>query len=291
MLFYLKRILARFFDYGLFYFCSILLSLMAPVEIEDKFYFFFALAVPLCWAPLEALFLKKTGTTPGKKLFGLSLPNLSWKECFKQAFFFRSRKKATERPISLWRYVIALIFTCGAASALFTGSDILQVAIHYEQHVTGSNWVQYVSDDGRFAVQFPKKPQVESKTYDSPSGEALSLNEYKAEKEASFSVSYLDVPKKWRIFSAPTLLKGAMNVVLEHMPGTELLEKKLVKHKNYPAMDFRLKEGENEIEGRLILVGNTLYRLMVVYYPDTPRDQQHNTFVHSFELKDLIAST
>jgi hypothetical protein len=45
-----------------------------------------------------------------------------------------------------------------------------------------------------------------------------------------------------------------------------------------------MKEGDNHIEGRLILVGNTLYRLMVVYYPDTPRDLQHETFVNSFDV-------
>lgn len=285
MFFYLKRILARLFDYGFFYFSSIFLSLMLPVELEEKFYLMFALAVPFCWVPFEMIFLKQTGTTPGKKLFGLSLPHLSWKESLRQALFLQGRKRLVAQPIPLWRYLLALLITCGAASALFRGEEISQVAIHYEQQIAGNNWVQYVSDDGRFSVQFPKHPEVGSKTYDSPSGESVSMNECRVEKEASFSVSYLDLPRKWRLFSAQTLLKGAMNVVLEHTPGGELVEKKLVKHKNYPALDFRMKEGENEIEGRLILVGNTLYRLMVVYYPDSPRDEQHAMFVQSFELK------
>jgi hypothetical protein len=291
MFFYLKRVLARLFDYGFFYLCSILLSLMLPIELDEKFYLLFALAVPFCWIPFEISCLRYAGTTPGKKLFGLSFPKLSWRKSLQQTLLLKGRERPIAQTIPLSRYILALLITCGAASALFKGQTILKVAIHYEEQVTGNHWVQYVSDDGRFSVQFPKRPKVESTTYDAPSGESVNMNEYKAEKEASFSVSYLDLPKKWRLFSSPTLLKGAMNVVLEHTPGAQLIEKKLVKHKNYPALDFRMKEGENEVEGRLILVGNTLYRLMVVYYPDTPREEQHAMFVQSFELKSLTSTT
>jgi hypothetical protein len=283
---YIRRILARFVDYGIFYFVSILLTLMLPVEFDEAFYFYLGLAVPLCWAPLEAVFLKKFRTTPGKKIFGISLPPLSWKESFKWAFRLSRKPPIIETSIPFWRYLIALAVACGAITTLFKSQEILQVAIHYEGQVAGSNWVQYISDDGRFQVHFPKKPEVASTIVDTSAGGELSLNELKVEKEAAFSVSYIDLPKKWRIFSSPTLLKGAMDVVLEHTPGAQLIEKKLVKHKNYPAMDFRMKEGENEVEGRLVLVGDTLYRIMVVYYPDTPRKLQHETFVGSFELKN-----
>lgn len=281
----LRRFLARLLDYGLFYFCSVFLSLMAPVEVNENFYLIFALAVPFIWAPLEAVLLKNWKTTPGKKLFGISISELSWSDSFKRAFFLGKPGRIVSQPISFWRYVIALMIACSAGSALFYGKDLSEVAVEYEHRVAGSGWVQYISDDGKFSVQFPKKPEVASKTIDVPNGDPINLSEFKAEKDASFSVSYLELPKKWRIFSSNTLLKGAMKVVQEHMPGTQLIDKKIVKHKNYPAMDFRMKEGENEIEGRLILVGNTLYRLMVVYYPDTPRDQQHQTFVDSFDLK------
>lgn len=287
MILRLKRFLARFFDYGIFYFFVVFGSMMLPIEIEDKSFFLLALLTPFLFAPFEAISLKKWGTTLGKKLFGISVPSLTWKESFKRAFWWGPRPGAlVSKPITLWRYLLALMIACSGGSALFLGKDITEVAIQYEQNVAGSGWIKYISEDGKFAVHFPKKPQVASKTYEVPNGDPVNLNEFKVEKEAGFSVSYLDLPKKWKIFSSNTLLKGAMNVVQQHMPGTELLEKTLVKHKNYPAMDFKMKEGENLIEGRLILVGNTLYRLMVVYYPDTPRELQHEVFVNSFELKE-----
>lgn len=286
MLFFLRRSLARILDYGLFYFCTIFLSLMTPVEVNENFYFIFALTVPLFWAPLEAFLLTRYQTTPGKKLFGITLPPLSWKESLKRALFLGQRPgKIAFRKITYWRYIIAFMIACSAGSGLFYGKDISEAAVHYEQQVVGTGWIEYLAENGKFSVHFPKKPEVIEKKVEVPNGDPINLSEFKAVKDAAFSVSYLDLPKKWRIFSSNTLLKGAMKVVQEHMPGTKLLDKKIVKHKNYPAMDFKMKEGSNEIEGRLILVGNTIYRLMVVYYPDSPRDAQHETFVNSFDLK------
>ncbi len=286
MFLFLRRFLARLFDYGLFYFVTIFFTLIFPIELESQIFLLWSLVVPLIWMPFEALLLYKWQTTPGKKLFGLSLPFLSWSESCKRAFFFKRSKDLQIKTIGIKRYLIALMLACSAGSALFLGEDISEAAVHYEQSITGSGWVQYVSDNGKFQVQFPKKPvEQEPQQFDVPNGDPLEVSEFKAHKEAEFSVSYLDLPKKWKLFSSNTLLKGAMKVVHEHMPGAQITDKKLVKHKNYPAMDFKMKEGEKEIEGRLILVGNTLYKLWVVYTPSTPREQQHEIFLNSFELK------
>ncbi|MBP7075060.1 MAG: RDD family protein [Rhabdochlamydiaceae bacterium] len=286
MFLFLRRFLARLFDYGLFYFVTIFITLIFPIEFESQIFLLWSLVVPLVWAPFEALLLYKWQTTPGKKLFGLSLPSLSWSESCKRAFFFKRSKDLLVKSIGVKRYLIALMLACSAGSALFLGEDISEAAVHYEQSITGSGWIQYVSDNGKFQVQFPKKPvEQEPQQFEVPNGDPLEVSEFKAHKEAEFSVSYLDLPKKWKLFSSNTLLKGAMKVVHEHMPGAKITDKKLVKHKNYPAMDFKMQEGEKEIEGRLILVGNTLYKLWVVYTPNTPREQQHEIFLNSFELK------
>lgn len=285
MFLFLRRFLARLFDYGLFYIVAIFISLLLPIEVESQLFLLSSLFVPFVWAPIEMVLLKGCRTTPGKKLFGISFPFLSWRSSFKHAFLVQRSSDLLIRPIGFKRYMFALILACSVGSALFLGNNVAEAAIHYEQQVTKDGWVQYVSDDGRFQVHFPKKPQQTLATFDVPNGEQINLSEFKAHKEAEFSVSYIDLPKKWKLFGPSTLLKGAMNVVMEHKPGAELIDKRLVKHKNYPAIDFRMKEGDNIIEGRLILVGNTLYKLWVVYFPDTPREEQHETFLGSFELK------
>jgi len=292
MFIYLRRFLALLIDYGLFYFFAVFFSLMTPFEFDESFYLLFALCVPLIWAPIEAICLTKWGKTPGKKLFEIEVKSenggrLSWGQSLRRSFIPWNRPGVVvSKGIGLWRYLIALIIASSAGSTLFFGKDISEVAVQYEQKVAGSGWVQYLSDDGRFSVQFPKKPEVVQQTFEVPNDKPINLSEVKVKKEATFSVSYLELPKKWKLFGSNTLLKGAMKVVLQHMPGANIVEQKIVKHKNYPAMDFKMKEGVTEIEGRLILVGNTLYKLSVVYFPDTPRDQQHESFLNSFELKD-----
>ncbi len=181
-----------------------------------------------------------------------------------------------------FRYLVLVIVIC--CGFLFFEKFASNITSYCEEKVAARGWTQYTSDDGQFSIAFPKEPKIASKKFDFPNEESIDLNEYKVEKEASFAVSYLNLPKKWRLFSSNTLLKGALNVVLKQLTGTELLEKKMIKYKNYPAMEFVLKEGENIIKGRLILVKETLYRLMVTDYPDTSHNkQQHEAFLDSFE--------
>jgi hypothetical protein len=145
-------------------------------------------------------------------------------------------------------------------------------------------WIQYASDEGRFTVKFPKEPQEETHSFPVPhSEEALELSEYKAKGDVVFSVSYVELPTKWRIFGAGTLLKAAMQVVHSHMPGAKLIEKHRVKHKSYPALDFHMKEGDKEIEGRLILVGSTLYKLTITSPSEELSKAQNEAFLNSFE--------
>jgi len=279
-------------DYGLFYFVGVVLSLMLPFDFQDKFYFTFALQVPLLWAFIEAFLLSSWGTTPGKSLFGVVVRDengnkLSFFQSLKRAFFFGKRPGVVQytKKIHGWRYLVALVIAVSCASSLFLGKDLSDVAVQFEKRMVG-DWIQYASDDGRFTVNFPKQPKVESHSFEVPDSEhSLEMSELKAKSDAIFSVSYVELPKKWRIFSAGTLLKAAMEVVRAHTPEAELLDTKRIKHKNYPAMDFQMKEGENEIEGRLILVGSTLYKLTVTYPPKAPREMQHETFLNSFELK------
>ncbi len=281
-----KRCLARLMDWGLFYILGVFCSLILPIEFDEKLYFAFALAVPFLWAPLEAILLSTWETTPGKLLFGIHIRGLDFVQSLKRSFFIGKRSgEMTVRPTGRWRMLLSVVLTLMCGSSLFLGNDISDAAVEFERKATGDNWIQYASDDGKFKVQFPKKPKIlEPQQYEVPNGKPLDLTEVKAVSDVAFSVTYLELPKKWRIFSTATLLKGAIKVVVEHMPEAELIEKKIVKHKNYPAMDFKLKQGDEEIEGRLILVGGTLYKLTVSYPPQTDREGQHETFLNSFEM-------
>jgi hypothetical protein len=282
-----KRFFARITDYGLFYLMGVILSLVLPLELEESFYLTFALLTPLLSIPLEAFYLSRRGTTPGKALFGISLSPLTFSQAFKRTlFFWRERPgEVAFRPIGRWRYGVAVLLALACGSSLFLGKDISEAAVDFEEHVVGDRWIEYSSEEGQFSVQFPKKPKLELHTVELNSSESLSLNEVKVEQEVTFSVSYIELPLKWRLFSSSTLLKGAMRVIVHHMPGSTMIDQKTVHYHHYPAMNFHLKQGDNEVHGRLILVDTKLYRLMVIYPPTAECKDQHEPFLSSFVAK------
>ena len=95
----------------------------------------------------------------------------------------------------------------------------------------------------------------------------------------------MDLPKKWKLAGSSRLLQGALDLIMKHTLGSELLFKSMTKHKNFKALDFHLSQGQEEVQGRLILVGMTLYRLTVVYPPDLAHQLQHDEFIDSFEVQ------
>jgi uncharacterized RDD family membrane protein YckC len=287
-----NRIFARFIDYGTFYLLGILMCLMLPLELGETFYFLFALAVPFVWPFIEAVCISKKGKTLGQKVFGMKIEdskgyNLSFKKALQRALFIGKRPGIIKfKSINRYRYLIALFLAIGCVSSLFLGEELSNVAVEYEQNMTKDGWVQYSSKDERFTVNFPEKPEVETLSLDIPNSDnSLDLNEVRTTGKVEFSVSYLELPRKWRIFSATTLLKGAMNVIVGNMSEAQMLEKRHVKYKNYPGMDFRIKQGDSEVEGRLILVGSTLYKLTITRPQEVAHNEQHENFLESFELK------
>lgn len=286
-----NRIFARFIDYGILYLSGILLYLMLPLEWGEAFYIFYALATPLISPFIEAIFISRQGKTLGQKVFGMKIESakgglLSFKQALQRTLFIGKRPGIIRfKSLNRYRYFIALLLAIGCMTSLFLGEEISNVAIEYEQNMTKEGWIHYTSKDEKFTVNFPKKPELETHTFDVPNTDkGLDLQELKTVGDVEFSVSYLELPRKWRIFSAATLLKGAMNVIAEKMPGAKIIERSHIKYKNYPGMDFHMTQEGKEIEGRLILVGSTLYKLTVTRPHDMNHEVEHENFLNSFEL-------
>lgn len=288
------RICARGIDYCLFYlFCS-LASLFCPFYIEDLAYFGFALALPVLFAPLEAFFISKWKKTPGKAFFGIRVEThlggkLSFGVALKRALYLGTRPGIIkQKEVKKGRLVACLgIFTLLFAGAVFE-KEIAMVTTGFEKYKTVDGWIEYNSQEGGFRVILPQDPEIESKILPVPSqNKTLKYNELKSyqTKKVYYSVSYIELPRKWKMAGASRLLQGALDLIIDHLPGSKLLDKSLTKHKNLRALDFHLAQGEEEVQGRLILVGTTLFRLTVVYPPSLAHQLQHQEFLDSFEVQ------
>lgn len=287
------RLWAKAIDYCLFYLIFTLSSMVFPFYIEDLYYLGFAFFIPILWAPFEAFCISRLKTTLGKALLGIRIEThlggrLPFWLALKRSLFLGTlpgiiRQRSGTKMRALRGFTILCVLLGGAVFE----KEIAVVTTGFEKYRTVDGWKEYVSTEGNFSVIFPQEPEYESGVLPVPSQKKnLTYNEFKSyqTKKVYYSVSYIDLPRKWKMAGASRLLQGALELILEHTPGSQLLSQNMTKHQNLRALDFHLSQGEEEVQGRLILVGTTLFRLTAVYPPALAHQLQHEEFVNSFQV-------
>jgi hypothetical protein len=195
--------------------------------------------------------------------------------------------KSTKRK---GRPIIALL----AAVLFFGGATFLSVVKDFEDQTVPlkhlKQWVDYTALDDRFKIEFPTDPKLESKKLEIPGvDQTLSYQEYSAEvKNIVYAVSYVDFPKKWRLLGSSTLLRKSLELLLiSEKTSDSLVNQTITQHKNFPALDYTLKQADQEVRGRLIVIGTTLYKLTVVYPGEAGENLHHQRFLESFDLPKM----
>ncbi len=289
---FLFRALARFCDYCLCYLFLGALSLFLPFFYGPLFYYFLAVSVPLLWAPLEAFMISRWATTPGTALFGLSIHSskghpLSYTSALKRALFFpNGLGTVSQKNISFKRKFCAFAASSAFMLAAIFGNVLALWSVGLGKGIAVDGWVQYSSSDVGFKVSFPTDPEQVSKELVVPdSGKVLSYEEITSDENEKiyYSLTHLELPRKWRLAGDTTLLKGVLDLMMHHTPGAELIEKEFKMLGSHRVLDFKMKQGKDEVKGRLIIVKGTLYRLTINYPPSHAKHIESNPFLDSFE--------
>jgi len=268
--------------------------LFLPFFYGPFFYYYLALATPLLWAPIEALLISKWATTPGKTLLGLSVRDalgfkLPFSLSLRRAFFLPGRPGTILQKRISWKRKLFAIATSAVFSLSAIYGNVLTLwSVGLNKGISPDEWVQYTSDYAGFKVSFPTNPEESYKELVIPdSGRVLNYEELTSVEndKVHYSVSHMELPRKWRIAGNTTLLKGVLDVMIKYTEGAELLEKGFKKYAGHRVLDFRMKQGsDEEVKGRLIIVGPILYKLSIVY-PSSQSDKvQENPFLDSFEI-------
>jgi uncharacterized RDD family membrane protein YckC len=287
------RVLARFCDYSIFFLAVGAVTLFLPYFYGPFFYYYLAAAIVLLWVPVEALLVSKWGTTPGKAFFGLSVSNavgahLSYFEALKWSLFLRGTSAIVrQRTISWKRKICAFMTSSAFVIAAIYGNFLALWSVGLEKGISPEGWVQYSSNDAGFKISFPTDPEAASKELVIPdSGKVLPYKEITSDenKKVHYSVTHLDLPRKWRLAGNTTLLKGVLDQMVKHMEGTELIEKEFKMYGSHRVLDFHMKQGKEQVKGRLIIVSGTLYKLTIAYPPSHAKEMQANPFLDSFEI-------
>jgi len=289
-----QRLCVKAIDYGIFFLAGSAASLFLPCYLDYLFYLVFAICVPILWVPLEALLLSIWGTTIGNVLLGYEILGqgsklLSYREALQWSMSLHANENFfVQRPVRFWRNIAGAVL---ALSCLFSGvfgaKIIDYTLIRIEQSLSIDGWIKYSSADAGFKVAFPADPKVEeNKTLEVPNQDkTLNYSEVTSQtRKAQYSVSYMQIPRKWRLAGNSTLLKGALELIVKNSPETTLLEKNFAKLNNLRVLDFHMKQGDDLVRGRLIIVGGMLFKLMVSYPPSISADLKHEIFLNSFEI-------
>jgi hypothetical protein len=267
-------------------------TLSLPYFYPPHFYYLLALAIPFLWIPIEAFFISRLGTTPGKALFGLSVRDaegepLSYANALRwSAFWPKRRGSVYQRKTSIKRKWCAFITSSLFILSAVYGNALALWSMGFNKGDL-SGWVQYSSEEPGFKVAFPKDPELTSKELVIPnSGKVLNYQELTSQesRRVFYSVTHLKMPGKWTWASNTTLLKGALELIVKHEEGAQLLDKQFSNHGKYRVLDFRMMKGKEETQGRLIVVGRMLYKLTVVYPVAKGDDSQIRPFLESFEI-------
>ena len=288
------RVCARGIDYALFYLICSMVSFFLPIYIDEIYYAAFVLVLPFLWAPIEAFLISRYKTTLGCFLLGIRVEThtatkLPYLIALKRACFFGVRPGVIrQKTLSAVRCVLAALSLCTLMGVSFFEKEIAIVTTGFEKYKTIEGWTDYTACNGSFKVLLPEIPEEQSKALPVPSqNRTLNYQELTSHQtqKVYYSISYIELPRKWKIAGASRLLQGALDLIIEHIPGAQLLHKNMTKHRNFRALDFHFSQGDEDVQGRLILVGMTLYRLTVVYPPDLAHQLQKTEFLNSFEIQ------
>jgi hypothetical protein len=236
--------------------------------------------------------LSKWGTTPGGKLCGLRTQapqggRLTYRQALQQACFRPERiGQVSEKRLSVRRKITAFLTGGAVLISVLYGNCLPLWTTGIDRATISKSWVQYTSSVQGFTVAFPKPPQKENKELIIPNTDTvLNYQELSTEQGGlgHYSVSYLELPSMWRLASNTTLLKGVLDAIIHQHPGTVVFSKEFKLHNGMRVLDYRISVNGEESQGRLIVVGKTMYKLTVTSSSST-NTEEVNSFLNSFAM-------
>lgn len=151
------------------------------------------------------------------------------------------------------------------------------------------SWHLYTSDQGKFQIEFPALPQVNSEHVPLEKGEqSLTYHIYTVGHEGGvqYMVSVIEYPPGEEVGDTDKVFQQMMDKMVAADPIQRLYKMEFGTFQGYRTLDFSIRGDGHGVEVRLIRVGQTLYLLSSSYPTNSEiihsEDFQH--FLKSFKL-------
>lgn len=204
------------------------------------------------------------------------------------AQWWKNRK--TDKQWFGWRLVSFLIILSVVSLATTIFSQALITARQKGiQNGLANSWQTYNSDSEKFSVLFPKVPTVDNShdlTQDNPDATSGYVR-YKSNPsdQTIYSIFKYKYASEIDTSDPDTLLKNMLNGIVSSDSSNNLESSNYTDYAGYRALDHVVKNKDEYIKGRLILVGQNPYWLALECVPAYCNDSEYQKFVDSLQLK------
>lgn len=146
----------------------------------------------------------------------------------------------------------------------------------------------FISKEGRFSINFPSTPKINSHTTSSEIGEII-LNQfiYTKDNTQAWVVSYSDYPEKMiQLGNSEQLLKGIKYRILEDLHAKTLSEEQVKLEEKYNGLSFvaYAEKKTLDILYKIYLVNNRVYQVSMYSSIGAFTPQDSTNFIGSFKL-------
>lgn len=182
---------------------------------------------------------------------------------------------------------------------LFTGALFVLFLLFLFRHSSGDlaatpqkksvTWHLYTADQGKFQVEFPGFPQVNSEQVPDEKGDAnltYHIYSFGHAGDAEYMVSVIEYPPGVSVGDTDVVFQQMMDKMVAADPRQRLYKMEFGSFQGYRALDFSIHGEGRGVEVRLIRVGQTLYLLSSSYptQSETIHSEDFQHFLNSFKL-------
>lgn len=169
--------------------------------------------------------------------------------------------------------------TFAAVALLLTVAAAYPQATPQRGNRNSSAWERFTSEEGRFSVLMPGRPEHERKNIRSKTGSPVVINSDMVDlKSRAYMVMISDY------VDTNITLEGAIDGILSASPGYTILERRHDPFAGYPGRYLEIKTSGFHAIYRLFVVGNRLYQIGYIAELDEFSRERYDYFVNSFRL-------
>ena len=147
-----------------------------------------------------------------------------------------------------------------------------------------STWKEFNSTIGKFKATFPTYPEYETQNIEIR-GFSLKYDIYSSETSdgTTYMINMVTYPSGVDTSNPDINLEGSLNGALASDEGNKLISSNFTYFNGYRALDFLIINGDIiYMKGKIIMVGKTLYQIMVAYESQNYNESIYNNFINTF---------